>query len=84
VASGPSGRHDGGRLCALTGRVKPALPVLESRERSQTGAARADLVPDLSRSTTAYRDAFKRNLCHTRKRMSSQTPVIRSDPEAQR
>jgi lactoylglutathione lyase len=32
--------------------VKPALPVLESRERSHTGAARADLVPDLSRSTT--------------------------------
>jgi len=32
------------------------------------------------RNRTAYRDAFKRNLCHTWKRMSSQTPVIRCDP----
>jgi catechol 2,3-dioxygenase-like lactoylglutathione lyase family enzyme len=31
VASRSSGRHDGRRLCPLTGRVKPALPVLESR-----------------------------------------------------
>jgi hypothetical protein len=29
VASRSSGRHDGGRLCPLTGRVKPALPVLD-------------------------------------------------------
>ena len=58
VASRSSGRHDGGRLCPLTGRVKPALPVLESRERPHTGAARADLVPDLSPSTAAQR-AFR-------------------------
>src|SRR5215217_5714837 len=47
VASRSSGRHDGGRLCPLTGRVKPALPVPETRERSHAGAARADLVPRL-------------------------------------
>jgi hypothetical protein len=32
------------------------------------------------RCRTANRDAFQRNLCHTRMRMSCQTPVIRRGP----
>jgi hypothetical protein len=33
---------------------------------------------------TADRDAFQRYVCHTWKRMSCQTPVIRRGSEAQR
>ena len=52
VASRSSGRHDGGRLCPLTGRVKPALPVRDlMRERLAL-----TWCPDLSRSTTLKRD----------------------------
>jgi hypothetical protein len=40
------------------------------------------LTPD--RRTTADRDAFQRYVCHTWRRMSCQTPVIRRGSEAQR
>ena len=36
------------------------------------------------RKPTADRDAFQRYVCHTWKRMSCQTPVIRRGSEAQR
>jgi hypothetical protein len=61
-------------LWPLTGRVRPALAVLASWERSHAGAARADLVPDLSCSTTGYRARSHGNVCHIRKLVLANTP----------
>ena len=47
--------------------------------RRPMGARQAGNGRRVHRKTTANRDAFQRNLCHTWKRMSCQTPMIRRD-----